>query len=743
MGPCSTQVQEIGEKRQPRETMDKDIERVGEGEANGEGEKDEEGESAEEDDERADDAEEETGKEGESAGEDDKGESDSGSPAGESFTGSSASQSSSSTASSSAASSLGHGEDEGAGRAAHDGLDDVALSMFGDDRQAALFGAASAGESSVVQQILARWGGGSVDFCGNIQGDSALTIAALHGHVSVVCILLESKANIEWQDRDGFDPLHHAAYSGHGNLVTLLMNPPHFADPFALNNRGESAADLTTEDDVRDIIMKERLRRGLYDAVRARNFAASRELLSAGASCHYTDFNGMQALHRAAEVGDAPIIELLISHGAKMGTRVHEVKWPPLHYAARNGCNDAVHTLVQCGADVRLQDYVGQTALHLAAENGHATVVNILLAAKARADVKDNEGCGPLHRAAYKGHSDIAASLISAKANIEVGCNVEQRAIHYAAVGGQMRVIELLLSVDHLADVSAQDHLGRTALNLATDALTQDMLQGEEMRRAVRKFALHGNHAELQSLITRGADVNFIDAEGRTPLHFASENGHELCVELLLRANAAVTVADKNGIRSLHRACRGGFDGVVRKLLDAGAEVDSKTPGLLWRPLHFAAFEGRAEVVATLIMYKAEVGPTDYEGRQPLHHAAEQGHADVIEKLVDVKVDQTAKDFYGDSAFALASRNGHTYVVQGFTVGHRHDTMQRRRLNIMLLVLVLLVTVSLVVAGGLGLGAIVAESNGGNGTKVPKVGQGGGASQAGGAAAAQSQQDES
>ena len=627
-------------------------------EEEGEGDTDEEGESADEDDQRADEAEEKVT--GSRSADEDAG--------GKIYLGSSSTRLSpaSSTATSSGKFALG------------------------DDPQAALFGAASAGESSVMQQILARWGGASVDFCGNIQGDSALTIAALHGHVNVVSILLERRANLEWQDRDGFRPLHHAAYSGHGILATLLMNPPHFADPFALNKRGESAADLTTEEEVRGIIMSERLRRGLYDAVRARNFSASRELLSAGASCHYTDCKGMQALHRAAEVDDAPIIELLISHGAKVGAR-DEVEWPPLHYAARNGCSDAVQTLVQCGANVRLQDYRGRTALHLSAENGHAPVVDMLLAAKARADVKDNEGCGPLHRAAHNGHSHIAASLIGAKANIEAGCNLEQRAIHYAAVGGQMRVLQLLLSVDHLADIFAQDHLGRTATDLATDAQTTDMLHGEQMRRAVRTSAMRGNHAELQALITRGADVSFMDGEGRTPLHLASQHGHERCVELLLRANAVVTVADKHGIRSLHSACRGGFDGVVRKLLDAGAQVDSKTQGMLWQPLHFAASEGRAEVVATLIMYKADVGGTDYEGRQPLHHAARLGHADVIEKLVDVKVDFTAKDLYGDNAFALGSRNGHTYVVEKFTAGHRHHAMQRRRRNMVLLVLVFLV----------------------------------------------------
>ena len=523
--------------------------------------------------------------------------------------------------------------------------------------------------------------------------------------------LLDGNANVEWQDRDGFRPLHNAAYGGHCNVLRLLMETPYLADVFARNNRNESAADVINEEEVQEMIFCERLRRSVYElTVTARDFEALKEILDAGARCDFVDGNGMQALHKAAESGDVPVIDILISRGAGIANRVREVDMAPLHYAARNGRTSAVEILAKRGADVRLQDKIGRTALHHAAENGHASVVETLLACKAPAEQKDGEGCSPLHRAAYRGHADIAESLIISKANLESECNLGRRAIHYAAMGKSIDVIKLLVSTKHLAEIDAEDCQSRSALDLSADLPTRNTLQAEKMRRAVLKAAIKGDYVELYALIEMGADVGFVDGQGRTPLHFASVNGHQRCVKSLLQANAVVTATDKEGLMSLHQACRRGFDGVVRLLLENGAEVDSKTQGFLCHPLHFAAAEGHAEVVATLIMFKADTGPVDYEGRRPLHRAAENGNADVVEQLLKANVDQAPKDFYGDSAFAFASRNGHTYVVERFSERHRHETKIRQRRNRLAMLIGLIVALAVVLAVGIYLSSFLASS---------------------------------
>ncbi len=66
-----------------------------------------------------------------------------------------------------------------------------------------------------------------------------------------------------------------------------------------------------------------------------------------------------------------------------------------LHYAARSGAPNTIHTLFAAGADILAQNDKGLTALHLAAANGNAENILVLLAAGADAKVKEKFGNTP------------------------------------------------------------------------------------------------------------------------------------------------------------------------------------------------------------------------------------------------------------------------------------------------------------------------------------------------------------
>ncbi|XP_073510322.1 KN motif and ankyrin repeat domain-containing protein 2 [Phyllobates terribilis] len=93
-----------------------------------------------------------------------------------------------------------------------------------------------------------------------------------------------------------------------------------------------------------------------------------------------------------------------------------------LMLAVSHGRLDVVRALLQCGADVNVQDHDGSTALMCACEHGHVDIISLLLAVPT-CDVAltDNDGSTALSIALEAGQNDIAMLLYahSAKSSAE------------------------------------------------------------------------------------------------------------------------------------------------------------------------------------------------------------------------------------------------------------------------------------------------------------------------------------
>lgn len=84
-----------------------------------------------------------------------------------------------------------------------------------------LLTAAELGNLHNLSQALAELSG-SVNDAGD-DGDTALHLACLYGHLSCVQILLEAGASIEVKDEDGAIPLHDACAGGYTEIVKVLL----------------------------------------------------------------------------------------------------------------------------------------------------------------------------------------------------------------------------------------------------------------------------------------------------------------------------------------------------------------------------------------------------------------------------------------------------------------------------------------------------------------------------------------
>jgi len=103
---------------------------------------------------------------------------------------------------------------------------------------------------------------------------------------------------------------------------------------------------------------------------------------------------------------------------------------------------------------------------------------------------------------------------------------------------------------------------------------------------ALHSAANHNRIKTIQFLIGRGANLNAMDANGRTPLMLAVSHGHIPSCQLLLEAGSQPDLSTHFGFTALHFAAMIHSYDLVNLLVISGAEVNKKdqrgwTPAML------------------------------------------------------------------------------------------------------------------------------------------------------------------
>jgi ankyrin repeat protein len=152
---------------------------------------------------------------------------------------------------------------------------------------------------------------------------------------------------------------------------------------------------------------------------------------------------------------------------------------------------------------------------------------------------------------------------------------------------------------------------------------------------ALHEAAYAGNLEEVNRLLEEGIAVDVLDREGRTPLMWASFNGHTAVNALLLAKGAAINTREMNGRTALMYASSGPFAGTVGLLLEKGADVNLQGTAEGFTALMTAAAEGQVEVVRVLLAYGADPDLEDVDGDTAESFATQNGHSRVVAALRD------------------------------------------------------------------------------------------------------------
>jgi ankyrin repeat protein len=152
---------------------------------------------------------------------------------------------------------------------------------------------------------------------------------------------------------------------------------------------------------------------------------------------------------------------------------------------------------------------------------------------------------------------------------------------------------------------------------------------------AVADAAARGDLATVKSLIAQNADVNFVQGDGMTALHWAADRGDAVMAAALVQAGAKLTTKTSvGGYTPLHVASKAGSGAVVKVLLEAGADAKLMTTSGA-TAMHLAASAGSAEAIKQLLAHKADPNAVETAwGQTPLMFAAAANRADAITALL-------------------------------------------------------------------------------------------------------------
>jgi ankyrin repeat protein len=183
--------------------------------------------------------------------------------------------------------------------------------------------AAAAGDVATLRSMLET--NPALASAREVDGMTALHVAALYGHKEVVEVLLAFHADVGAEDKNGDTALHLAAAKGRQEVVAPLLR--HHADLNAKDVRGATP---------------------LHVAVFYKQNEMARLLVASRADVQAADENGDTPLHMAAETGSVELSKLLLANHADVNAR--DISgFTPLYVAAFFKHEDVATVLRQHG----------------------------------------------------------------------------------------------------------------------------------------------------------------------------------------------------------------------------------------------------------------------------------------------------------------------------------------------------------------------------------------------------------
>ena len=399
-------------------------------------------------------------------------------------------------------------------------------------------------------------------------------------------------------------------------------------------------------------------------------------LLEHGAHIHFLrDPPFCQAVTFPDDAARVNAMQFLLKYGVDVNAGLS--LWTPLHMAAIVGCPETARILLEYGADVSAKSDNEWTPLHVLSvtmigkhEPERTIFAQLLVEHGADVNVQDMVGTTPLHFASRHGRLRMTQLLLNHGANAQAKNVQGQNPLHelsrgiyhpqqsfyhhkcneWSMVEPQNLLCIAQLLLDHGVDVNALDNDCATPLHFASS---------------------YGRLDIARLLLDRGAKADVENVHGQSPLHLVSQcedYSHENSdfARLLLGLRLNVNAQDKGKASPLHFACSHGNLETAQLLLDHGAEVnaqssDGQTP--LHRISQSSDYGGDNNLLVAQLMLErgADINSRDKDLATPLHLASYESKLRIVQLLLDHGAEVNAQDVDGQTPLHRFSRGRYQY----------------------------------------------------------------------------------
>ncbi|XP_057460218.1 potassium channel SKOR-like isoform X2 [Actinidia eriantha] len=202
--------------------------------------------------------------------------------------------------------------------------------------------------------------------------------------------------------------------------------------------------------------------------------------------------------------------------------------------------------------------------------------------------------------------------------------------------------------------------------NLRNKLLESDMtlrIGNHECELAMKlNFAAYdGDLYRLKRLITAGADPNWTDYDGRSPLHLAASKGYEEITEFLIQQGVEINITDNFGNTPMLETIKNGHDHIASLLVKAGASLTIDNAGSC---LCMAVARSDLNFLRRVLDNGINPNSKSYDLRTPLHVAAAEGLSTIACLLLDAGASVFSKDRWGNTPLDEARTGGDKKLIK-------------------------------------------------------------------------------